>query len=194
MRNSKAPTESDMMTHVLGVIAKWLAIGVAKPWLIIYGDVGNGKSTTIGAIKRLYSTLGDIAKERLQNFSWKLSAEDRAKCQYIKGLPLPVLVTAQHIANVAVANPTEFENLKRVQILLIDDVGIEPIKVLHYGTEINPMRELLFYRYDRKAMTIMTTNNNSEELAEIYEERIADRLCELASRVAYQGGSFRGQK
>lgn len=191
MRTFKNSPPSRETSDTLNVIAEWLHIETVKPWLIIYGNVGNGKTTTIKAIERLYDTLRDVASDTLIRERYKMSPENIKRYEYIKVLPKVTMATAQYIADVASSSPKDYENLKRSQILLIDELGTEPSRVSHYGTDINPIAELLYHRYDRKSTTIMTSNKNESDLNSLYKERIADRFEELAWKVGYTQQSFR---
>ncbi len=181
----------------LEIIAKWLNISNPKMWLIIYGVVGNGKSTTARSIIRLYDSLKATADAELHLRGWEFIRDGNTATEQryrrISALPTPKMVSAQDLSRTAKEDKSAFESLMKEPILIIDDVGIEATKVLNYGTEISPLAEVLFHRYDRRAVTIMTTNDNFEKLSATYGERIADRIREMASRVAYKEPSYRGR-
>ncbi len=171
-------------------VAKWLHISTTKPWLIIYGSIGNGKTTTAKAITAMYEALKRNADERLKE-RWQIPKEGQPPLEQLQALQIPTICTAQQISAQAGNNPEEYNKVKNSPILIIDDVGIEPTRVMHFGTEISPIAELLYHRYDRRMMTIITTNKDFEELSATYGERIADRLKEVASKVGYIAKSYR---
>lgn len=76
-------------------------------------------------------------------------------------------------------------------VLFLDDVGEEARTANHMGNQILPVTELLLERYNRRAVTIITANIGDETLAERYGPRIADRLNEIADKIAFMGQSYR---
>lgn len=78
------------------------------------------------------------------------------------------------------------------RILFLDDVGAELDPVVNYmGNKIAPIAEIIYKRYDARAVTIITANIGDETLAERYGPRIADRLNEIADKIAFMGNSYR---
>jgi len=138
--------------------ARWLYSSTRRG-LILMGAMGNGKSTMLRVINRLFqgtSTFGD----------------------------------AQDI----------FEHFKRSQgsmrywdepLLLIDDMGIEPVRCLVYGEEYFPITRLLLHRYDKQRTTIIATNLSLEDIGARYGDRVVDRLKETFSEIIYDAESYR---
>ena len=62
--------------------------------------------------------------------------------------------------------------------LYFDDLGRESKQVKVYGTEISPVPDVLFQRYDTGAYTFATSNYDIEDLKkpEMYGLAIADRI------------------
>lgn len=88
----------------------------------------------------------------------------------------------------------------KVPLLFIDDLGIEPRSVRHYGKnadgdyrneDILPLVELITYRYEHGLPVIITTNFASDVIGKLYGERIADRLREMCEFGNFAGESFR---
>lgn len=149
--------------------AKWLT-GDHKPGLLLYGGVGNGKTTLAKAICKTIGILYDSAYSTERKGVCRISALEVARC----------------------ANDSEsFTRLKNQELLFIDDIGTEPANIKSWGNEISPVTELLYFRYDRLLFTIMTSNLNDEELKNRYGLRIADRLAEMFDRLYYQNRSYR---
>ncbi|MDR2009925.1 MAG: replication protein [Bacteroidales bacterium] len=154
----------------LNKAAKWIT-GNFKPGLLLYGSVGNGKTTLIRAISRLvgilyYSTYSDERK-------------------YI------VPVSALELANIAKEETVRFESMKKAGLLAIDDVGVEPSIIKVWGNEISPFVDTIYYRYDRQLFTIMTSNLSDEQLADKYGERIADRFTEMFDKIHFENKTYR---
>lgn len=71
--------------------------------------------------------------------------------------------------------------------LYIDDLGTEePI----YRNN-DPIQRLLLERYNKKSLTLATTNLTPPELAKRYGERIGDRLPEMFNIIKWEGESLR---
>lgn len=150
---------NDENTHdKINRIARWLFASKQRG-LILMGSMGNGKSTMLRIIDRLFkstSTFGD----------------------------------AQDI----------FEHFKRSQgsmrywdepLLLIDDMGIEPVRCLVYGEEYYPISRLLLHRYDKQLTTIVATNLGIDEIQARYGDRIVDRMKEMFNVIKYENESYR---
>lgn len=150
--------------------AKWLT-GNWKPGLLLFGTVGNGKSTLARAIGGLIGIL------------YESTYSDRRKSVRT--------VSALELADIAKNQPERFDSIKKAELLAIDDVGTEPSVVKVWGNEISPFVDTIYYRYDRQLFTIMTSNLNAEELANKYGERIADRFAEMFDRIAFENHSYR---
>lgn len=122
--------------------AKWLT-GNCKPGLLLFGTVGNGKSTLARAIGRLIEVL------------YESTYYDRRKTVRT--------VSALELADIAKNQPERFDSIKKAELLVIDDVGVEPAVVKVWGNEISPFTEIMYYRYDRVLWTLVTTNLDDED-------------------------------
>jgi DNA replication protein DnaC len=86
---------------------------------------------------------------------------------------------------------TTLARLKTYRYLGIDDLGTEPVTVKSWGTELSPVIDALYARYDKRMVTVITTNDSLEKLKSKYGDRIHDRLCEQYDRIAFNFNSFR---
>lgn len=78
--------------------------------------------------------------------------------------------------------------------LYLDDLGSESQGTTnHFGTQIDPITELIQIRYSvrKTTKTNITTNCNLEKIEEIYGDRFADRIPELCNILILDGKSFR---
>lgn len=76
-------------------------------------------------------------------------------------------------------------------ILLIDDLGVEPPSYNDFGQIRYPLTELLMSRYKSNSTTIIATNCTFEQLGEIYGDRIQDRMKEMFAMITYTEPSYR---
>ena len=78
-------------------------------------------------------------------------------------------------------------------ILLIDDLGVEPVRCLNFG-EYHPMSRLLLHRYDRLLTTIIATNLGVDDIQERYGDRVVDRMFETFEVIKYDRASYRREQ
>lgn len=152
-------------------VAEWLTAEKPKFGMLLCGKCGNGKTTMVRALVML-----------IQYLYSKASYDDQ---RFIK------TVDAKEIVHLAKTNYTDFKKLCNVDMLAIDDLGIEPSEVLDYGNILNPAVDLLTHRYNEQLFTIITTNLTPAQIREHYGDRIADRFNEMMSRVVYENPTYR---
>lgn len=155
--------------------AEWL-IDDSKIGLLLCGQCGNGKTTIASAIRMVINRMN--LKDR--------NGEDiTAK-----------IVNAKEIVEIRKADDknrkSEYRTISDYKVLVIDDLGIEPVSVLEYGNTINPVIDLFTQRYDKQLCTIVTTNLTPEEVRGKYGARIADRFNEMFKVIVFANKSFRG--
>ena len=159
----------DSLNKRLSEIGRWLA-DESETGLLLYGNVGSGKTTIMDAISNLFSCKGiqhkgvNIGFKRLES----VELYQMYKFKY-----------------------TEFEEIKKCPLLAIDDFGIEPVYINVYGTDISPISELLYHRYQNRLTTIITTNLAVEDIRKRYGDRIADRFNEMMHSVLFANQSYR---
>ena len=158
--------------------ARWLT-GDHRPGLLLYGTVGSGKSTLARAICELIGILHDspLRSERLA----------------VARTSAPELVELKAAREVRAAADSEelFARLRGAPMLLIDDLGVEAPAVRSWGNCLTPVIDLLYYRYDRRLFTIVTSNLDQKAIEATYGVRIADRMAEMFDRIGHAGPSYR---
>lgn len=164
---AKAYIETESTNEAIEKATKWLT-GNHKAGLLLYGGVGNGKSTLSLAICKLI--------DLLEGNNWNSCISS---------------VTALELANIAMNDKDRFNNIKIATKLVIDDLGTEPSTVKNWGNEISPVTEILYHRYDNLLFTVVTSNLNDKEIKERYGIRIADRISEMFDKVFFSGESYR---
>lgn len=147
--------------------------------MMLIGGVGNGKTTMMRAI-------GDYIGVLLGSANRYVSYSE---CE-------PKFHKAKDIASiVAHGNDQEFEDIKRSSILLIDDMGAEPVEVVSYGMPVHPLQDILEYRYDHMLPTFITSNMMLCELfgknGRYPDDRLFDRVKEIFEIRTFTGGSYR---
>lgn len=152
-------------------VAKWLT-GDYKCCLMVYGSVGNGKTTLLKAVNSLLNAL-DMDKH------WG----DRKAKEF---------VSAIDIYNIAKSdNEKKYDSIKECDLLFIDDLGVEPVTAKVWGNEISPITDILYYRYDNQLFTVVSSNLSDSALKERYGERIASRMDEMFECIHFSGESYR---
>lgn len=150
---------NDKNTHEkINRVSRWL-FSSNKRGLILMGTMGNGKSTMLRVIDRLFKstcTFGD-AQDIFEHFK-----KSQGSMRYWEE-----------------------------PLLLIDDMGIEPVRCLVYGEEYYPISRLLLHRYDKQLTTIIATNLGIEEIEARYGDRVVDRMKETFCVITYEHESYR---
>jgi DNA replication protein DnaC len=163
--------EDETTVDKIRKVANWLCAEKKKFGLLLFGGVGNGKTTLAQAICNMLETITK-GNKNLKEIKFEK-------------------ISALHLANKAIDNKERFEELKMCENLLLDDIGIEPLTVKNYGNEISAIVELIYSRYDRRLFTIATSNLNDKQLSERYEVRVYDRINEMFNKIAFKNKSFR---
>lgn len=161
---------SEKTKQIIRSAANWLKNG--KNSLILTGKCGTGKSVLLRSFSLLFS--------------------------YCSGERINMkIITAGDICELTrKKDPTDEEiellrRLKTYSYLGIDDLGTETLTVKSWGTELSPILDILFSRYENRKTTIITTNDSLEVLGKKYGERIYDRMCEQYDRISFDFKSFR---
>lgn len=150
-----------------------------KGWLI-RGSVGVGKSKLLTSFcKAVNADFYDEIKRR-QAPAIRLVHSFDVQTAYIE------------------QNTTTIEALKSIDILVIDDVGVENSEVLYYGNRLCPFVDLYDKRYRSDLRTVLITNllPKSDDDKEVtlrskYGERIYDRIRECCNDFVFEGESKR---
>ena len=159
----------DVNTDHVHEVATWLTSPEARPWLLLTGNPGTGKSTMLRAIMWIFRVIGGEFK--------KFPASD-----------LPAIFLDNYELAVS-----QIVGGSWCRYLLLDDVGTEPVAVKTFGNETYPFVRVVEARYDRKLPMIITSNLAPGDFLERYGIRTHDRMREMCQVVGYSGESFRGQ-
>lgn len=153
-------------------VAKFLTDDNQKFGMIFLGLCGNGKTTMLYAFQQSVNYLN---RNNLFADSSQVGIQ---------------IMDAKEIAGIA-KDVKEFRTIKNRPMLAIEDMGREPTEVLDYGNILNPVIDLIEYRYDAQLFTIITTNLNPEEIRAKYGARVADRFNEMLEKIIFKNKSYR---
>lgn len=130
-----------------------------KRGLLLCGTLGNGKTTMLRTINRLFGTHA-------------------------------VFMEAQVVYDYYRQNQC-LPSIPSNDILLVDDLGVEPATYNDFGEIRYPLAELLMQRYKNNSMTLIATNYTFEQLGETYGDRLQDRMREMYAMITYREPSYR---
>lgn len=135
--------------------------------MYLWGNVGVGKTYTM-------SQINIIRKVKVQNYFLKIDQEYSIRIgTYLINWP-------EHISHLKeMMNSDEEErgsnnNLKRIEILIIDDIGGEIASEWMLKDVLLP---LINYRYEAKKVTFFTSNYSIPELKDYWNNRIKDKVA-----------------
>ncbi len=163
---------SEELSAKLKSVVFWLTNPSAKPWLLLCGSCGNGKSTMAKALRQFFK-LFPVNDPRDNS-------------------PMTLVMTdAKTISSFCRAESKMYCDLMKKPMLAIDDLGIEPREIQLFGNICTPLVDLLTDRYEEQRITVITTNLTPAQIREHYGDRIADRLNEMAEKIVFCNGTYR---
>lgn len=139
--------------------------------ILLSGTCGNGKTTMLYALQHLVNWLSS-----------------RGYLPMSAGIKV---VDAKEVATYS-NDWRKLDALKLHEMLAIEDLGREPMEVMQWGNYMNPVVDLLEWRYNEQLFTIITTNLTPKEIREKYGNRIADRFNEMFEKIIFSEPSYRG--
>lgn len=164
--------DSDDLEQQIDKVSTWLTSEVGSTFgLLLGGGCGNGKTTFIRAIQRLFAHL-------------------KMKDDYGKTLNLDIK-NARDLVGICVENPVRWSEICRSPMLAIDDLGCEPANFEKYHNVYTPISDLILVRHERQLFTVASTNLIPAKFAEKYDERIANRMQEMFYKVGFGNPSYR---
>lgn len=162
--------DDDATRENIRSVAEFVTSEGCKFGIMFCGVCGNGKTTLMYALQNVINAVNDAG-----GFDGKTGMK---------------IAEAKEVAQAA-NNAKEFRALKSQPMLAIEDMGREPAEVLNFGNVLNPVVDLIEYRYDNQLFTAITTNLTGEQIREKYGKRIADRFNEMLHVVIFKNNSYR---
>ena len=183
LRAFEAEVESGLHTYRLeeqqarqiGHVARWLVCHYRKWGLLLNGIPGNGKTTTLYAIRRVINALGITDSDNNETVGL-----------WVK--------TANELTEMFLTDKRQFDRYKTTPLLGIDEFGLEPEFVTSYGNVFTPLTDILSYRYQNRLFTILTTNVANSDIRPKYGDRIAARMNEMFEIVLMPDVDFRKEQ
>ena len=171
--------DEEMQRNIMDA-ATWLCDPNKRPGLLLYGNLGTGKTTLLKAMAKVINACCE--RERDGNNKPKATLEEWKVVSVIK-------------AKTVIAESTDpkgrYNIMTSTAILAIDELGVEPTETKLYGNATEPLIDLLCERYDRQLCTIISTNMGASEIAERYGRRVSDRFNEMFAAIPFTSNSFR---
>ena len=159
-------------------IAETMTGKSTKCGILLCGNCGNGKTTTMNAFVSVCRFMDGVEKIR---------AIEQGRLS--KSVNIQV-TSARRLTQVA-KDENCMNDAKKAHVLCIDDIGLEPTEVLDFGNAINPVIEIMEHRYRQQLFTFITTNLTPKQIREKYGDRVADRFNETMKCIVYDNPTFR---
>lgn len=155
----------------IGRIAEFIIRDDSKFGVMLCGVPGNGKTTLLYAFQSAVNWLKDtgVFGDRKLGIS---------------------VIDAKEVVQFA-KNYEEFRKLRSRDMLAIEDMGREPMEVIDFGNVLNPVVDLIEYRYNLQLFTFITTNLTKKQIREKYGNRIADRFNEMLEVIIFKNETYR---
>lgn len=168
----------DKVYDYLRLIAEAMTSSSTKCGILLCGNCGNGKTTSMNAFVSVSKYLEGVRRRKVMT-----------EGDIPKGLTITV-TSARRLTQIA-KDEVAMNEAKLTHVLCIDDLGLEPTEVLDFGNAINPVIEILEHRYRQQLFTFITTNLTPKQIREKYGDRIADRFNEIMKCIVYENPTFR---
>lgn len=176
-RNLECVFTKDVVRH-LNKVAAFITSDTPGFGLFLGGNVGRGKTIMMYAFRRAVNRLYDTGRlsEVIPYPLWRPQFEIHDAVDVVE----------------SIRDMSEFKRLRSLNMLGIDDLGVENVEITDFGTKMQPIMRLLEYRYNRQLFTVVTSNLTPAQMSERFDPRIADRMREMFHVVGFQSErSFR---
>jgi DNA replication protein DnaC len=149
-----------------------------------------------------YFLSDDVRFETELNYSFKkglfITGESGVgKTETLKALknnPVRSMAIISMIEVTAAVKSTGDFNIPENKLVVLDDVGCEPIPIKHYGTDVRWFADFIENKYltqQNFSNLIITTNMGGEQIQELYGYRIRSRVREMFNVISVDGEDIR---
>jgi DNA replication protein DnaC len=149
-----------------------------------------------------YFLSGDPLLEKEMGFSSKkglliLGESGMGKTETLKAVksnPVTPLTMFSMIEVAGYIRETGSFDLPLDRIIVLDDVGCEPVPIKYYGTDIRWFADFIEDRYinqESYSNLIITTNYGGDQIQELYGYRVRSRLREMFNVIELKGTDLR---
>ncbi len=163
--------EDEHVVANLRSVADYLTDDGSRFGIMLCGVCGNGKTTMLYAFQNVLNYL--IERNLLENTKVGIR-----------------IIDAKEILSLG-KDDKEFSRIRADEMIGIEDLGKEQTGVMDYGNLLNPVIDLLEYRYNQQLFTFITTNLTPKDIRKKYGNRIADRFNEMLHVVIFGGKTYR---
>lgn len=181
--SDKYKNATDELKENIKRVSIWLCDPMKRPGLLLFGNVGTGKTTLLRAI---CATINKVCKREV---------DERGITETVLDAPNPISIVKakQIITEYTFRNEqnSRYDLMNKVALLAIDELGVESTETKIYGNVSEPLIDLLCERYDRQLCTIISTNMGAKEIYERYGSRVSDRFSEMFATIPFNSNSFR---
>ena len=162
---------NDSIRSYIRQLSQFFTSDGKKFGLMFCGVCGNGKTTLLYALQSAINYLRN--------------------CGVLEDKKIGIsIVDAKEVAQYA-KDINRFKELKSREMLAIEDMGREPTEVIDFGNVLNPVVDLLEYRYNNQLFTAITTNLEAKQISTKYGKRIADRFNEMLEVIVFKNATYR---
>lgn len=168
------------MRDNLSDIVDWLTDPEKRVGLLLFGNVGTGKTTLLKATCKAINRL--CAKSR--------DADTGVVETTFRNVVITI-VKAKEITESYAQNKGDYDLMVKTDLLAIDEFGVEALDVKLYGNLNEPLIDLLCDRYDNQRCTIISSNLDEAAILQRYGERLYDRFNEMFTMIPFTGKSYR---
>lgn len=169
-RKRECVFDSYTVNHLVKM-AKAATSESTKFGIILGGTFGNGKTTMMYAFRRAVNDIynAGLFKESMGEY-WRPQFE---------------IYEAVDFEDI-IKDRKEFKRISNLNMLGIDDLGVQKNKVFDWGNVVEPIKRLIEYRYSRQLFTFITTNQTRKQMSDdIADGRIDDRMEEMFHRIGF---------
>ena len=177
---------SDIIRTRCDKVCTWFCAPKRKG-LILYGGVGNGKTTMAKSLFRVVQKLRGQFGHYVEVNAWKLEQVDFYGTIALRDKYTPLY----WLDAISLTIPDKIQAATNAAYLFIDDLGYEPTEMNNYGTKFDAMAMIIAERYRKNIPTIVTSNLDDTQFVARYGEAIADRLRGGYNHISFTEQSYR---